>query len=169
MGFFDKVFEEAGRFIDKTADDDLSMKDAKRGNINSGGWRNILHGGLSSKSTFSSANEARRLQASGDIKGSGRAAEKAVGASVRSNVAAGYGFNAGHQAIFGIEGDDTEAPAAQSLPPVGAGTRSARQDARQRAIDTQKKRFGLSSTVGTTPLGIQGQGAPTGKKRLTGE
>jgi hypothetical protein len=67
------------------------------------------------------------------------------------------------------EDDPTKPPPAEQLPSQGAGVSAAKQAARRKAIEKAKARFGMKDTVGTTPLGIQGPGASTGTKRLTGE
>ena len=157
----DKIQAEAGRFIEKNAFEDTGQKESKRGRFGGRDWQNMFTAGVFSKSslkTFTDVSTHDFDSAGGNIQNF----EKQQRASV-------FGANLGHQAVFRDEGENTDAGGAEPMPPVGAGTRSARQDARQRAIDTQKKRFGLSNTVGTTPLGVQGFGAVTGKKRLTGE
>lgn len=64
--------------------------------------------------------------------------------------------------------DDVNPPPVDELPAQGAGVRSAKQRAREQAIAAAKKRFGFSDTVATSPLGLQGEGAPLGKKTLIG-
>jgi len=63
----------------------------------------------------------------------------------------------------------TKPPAVGAGPGVGAGTEEATQEARRRAIAENIARRKRSSTIGTTPLGVQGERAAIGKKRLTGE
>lgn len=65
-------------------------------------------------------------------------------------------------------GDD-KAPAVNALPGQGANNIGAKAKARQRALEAQKKRFGISDTVATTPLGLVGGDISLGKKRLIGE
>ena len=158
----DRYTKEHNKVIDKLGTDKLDKKDLKRGRLDSGGWMNVFGAGLNSKDFLKLGTRTLK----GDISVGERGYRQSV---TNFQYTGAYGANVPHQAIFRDPGGGTEAPPAQPLPPVGAGTRTARQDARQRAIDSQRKRFGLSSTVGTTPLGVQGQGAPTGKKRLTGE
>jgi len=155
-----KTFRHVQGMINKHAPESSSHKDVRRGRMSGNDWQAAFGKGLNTRQSLSSVNESTFDPTK---------YEQGLRTNQEEHRKAQYGAHLGHQAIFGGQDGGTEAPPAQPLPPVGAGTRTARQDARQRAIDTQRKRFGLSNTVGTTPLGVQGGGAPTGKKRLTGE
>lgn len=83
------------------------------------------------------------------------------------------GANLGHQLIaplFDVE-DAPDAPLVKDKPAQGATTIAAKRQARQRALNAaaQRRGLGLSGTVRTTPLGLQGDGAAVSRRRLIGE
>lgn len=84
-----------------------------------------------------------------------------------------FGANLGHQAgaaLFGSP-DDVDAPLASKAPAQNEKTLTAKKQARQRAINAaaQRRGQGLSGTIATSPLGLQGDGAATSSRRLIGE
>jgi deoxyribose-phosphate aldolase len=65
--------------------------------------------------------------------------------------------------------DDDKPPPVGAKPGQGAGNIAAKQQARARAIAAARGRFGIASTIATSPLGLTGGGTALGKKRLIGE
>ena len=67
-------------------------------------------------------------------------------------------------------GKESDPPPVGKRPSQGAGTVQAKAQARQRALREASRRrgLGLSGTVQTTPLGLQGDGAATSRRRLIG-
>jgi len=135
MGLFDKVFDEIGRGIEKFGTKDVSTKKARGGRFSGSEFlsSSIGAGGLT-KGVLGSANRALKAQAGGKVRESASAGDDAGKAASRSLGASVFGANVGHQAIFGVKEDNTSAPGAQPLPNVGGNERSARAQARQRAM-----------------------------------
>jgi hypothetical protein len=70
-----------------------------------------------------------------------------------------------------FKGKKEDPPALGEAPGSGADTIAAKRQARQRALQAaaRRKGLGLSGTVATTPLGLQGDGAAVSQRRLIGE
>jgi hypothetical protein len=68
-----------------------------------------------------------------------------------------------------FRGKDERPPPVGAKPGQGAGNIAAKQQARARAIAAARGRFGIGDTIATSPLGLTGDGAALGKKRLIGE
>ena len=60
-------------------------------------------------------------------------------------------------------------PPVAPAPGQGANTETAKREARLRARRAAGSRFGFAQTISTSPLGLQGEGAAVGRKRLLGE
>lgn len=68
-----------------------------------------------------------------------------------------------------LKGDDTKPPPVGAAPAQGAGQTEAQRAARKRAVEAAGQRFGFRQTVATSALGVQGEGAQLGTKKLLGE
>lgn len=70
-----------------------------------------------------------------------------------------------------FEGKDPNVPMVRERPSSGARNQRARNRARNRAEQdaAQTRGLGLSGTIATTPLGLQGDGAAVSQRRLIGE
>jgi hypothetical protein len=97
-----------------------------------------------------------------------KAGEGAIRTDVKTAALSG---NVGALAIRSAfnQDDGPTPPPVTGGPGVGAGTQTAVQAARRRAIAENVARRRRSGTTATSPLGVIGAGATTGKKRLTGE
>jgi len=81
-----------------------------------------------------------------------------------------FGANVAHQLLFKEEAG-TDAPPVRGAPAQNEQVLSAKRQARQRAINaaSQRRGLGLSGTIATSPLGLQGDGAATSSRKLIGE
>jgi len=152
--------KEAGRFVAKHAFEDVSHKKSSRGRLSGSQQMNQLTAGFFSKGVVSSLFSATEDPST--TGGFTTSLERAQRGSIK-------GANLGHQALFSEKQDKTTPPPVASLPSQGAGVTAAKQEARRRALERARGRAGFASTIGTTPLGLTGDGAAIGKKRLTGE
>jgi len=92
-----------------------------------------------------------------------------LSASAREVGAAGAVSTLGAFAHLLQDNSGRGAPKVGDAPAQGAGVTAARQEARRRAIAAARARMGLASTISTSPLGLQGTGAATGQRTLTGQ
>lgn len=67
--------------------------------------------------------------------------------------------------------DEPDLPIIAKRSSPGSGTIKAKSQARQRALNEAARRrgLGLGGTIRTSPLGLQGDGATTSRRRLIGE
>ena len=72
--------------------------------------------------------------------------------------------------VFQMDDDKGEKPPpVAEQPAVGGSTATEKSEARRRAREAAAKRFGVKSTISTSALGLMGEGAAVGKKKLIGE
>lgn len=153
MGLFSDVFggKNSGDLMHK-----ISGKEGIKSAVGSNIWQNV-HDVVRGKQSFK--------------EGGAFAAKDALiaGASVTggAHLLSANTTREGFSKLMGSD-DDVNPPPVDKLPAQGAGARSAKQRARQQALAAAKKRFGFGDTVATSPLGLQGDGAPLGKKTLIG-
>ena len=94
---------------------------------------------------------------------------KALGESAKAGLGSGVSAGMGAFSHMLKDSDHRKPPKVGDAPPQGAGVTAARQEARRRAIAAARARMGLASTISTSPLGLQGTGAATGQRTLTGQ
>jgi len=137
-------------------------------------------GGLASKGGIKSALGFNQYQNAHDVARGKvdfwRGGELAFKDATKAGLSVGFGAHL-HSATTTrnaiqklFDQDDTEKPPdVETQPGVGAETETEKSAARKRARQQAALRYGSASTINTSALGLQGQGAQVGKKKLVGE
>jgi len=91
--------------------------------------------------------------------------------ALREGVAAGTTAGLGaFSHVFQMDDDKGEKPPpVAKQPAIGGSTATEKSEARRRAREAAAKRFGVKSTISTSALGLMGEGAAVGTKKLIGE
>jgi hypothetical protein len=96
--------------------------------------------------------------------------KEAVRTGVREVTAAGTTAGLGaFSHLFQMDDKGEKPPPVAEQPAVGGSTATAKSEARRRAREAAAKRFGVKSTISTSALGLMGEGAAVGTKKLIGE
>jgi len=96
--------------------------------------------------------------------------KEAVRTGVREVTAAGTTAGLGaFSHLFQMDDKGEKPPPVAEQPAVGGSTATEKSEARRRAREAAAKRFGVKSTISTSALGLTGEGAAVGTKKLIGE
>ena len=96
--------------------------------------------------------------------------KEAVRTGVREVTAAGTTAGLGaFSHLFQMDDKGERPPPVAKQPAIGGSTATEKSEARRRAREVAAKRFGVKSTISTSALGLMGDGAAVGKKKLIGE
>jgi hypothetical protein len=173
MSFSDEVNKAMGQILGLTgiqaSIDKIASKKgnfgsrARDGKMNSGDLLNILsHGWGDTSQNLIEFQKDPSKQGARDL----------FSESWKSQTGALYGANVGHQLLKGsYDGKKTDAPPLAKKRSAGLGTIAAKRQARDLAQNQAASRrgLGLGGTIATSPLGLQGDGATTTRRRLIGE